>query len=302
MLTDEYTWVFDTSASPWAVSLKHADATPGCGIHYRRNMVEVEKEMDASTLVTRLYMLGYGEGVNQLTIRDINDGVPYIDADTKDVWGVKSSVYADTRIEDAATLKARGVALLNRLKNPYISYTASAVDLTRLTGQEWDKHMPGKLVRVLDGEHGIDFDARIVSIAKNDVRGRPGEIDITIANAPRDAADSINTLADRMGISELYSQGATNLYSQQYADNADAQHPAKMRVYVPSGCVRINQMLLSWQMEAFRAYETGAAAGGATATTTSSGGASTNTSSAGGSSSTTSSAGGAQQVTSEQRA
>ena len=301
VLTDEYTWVFDTSASPWTVSLKHADATPGCGIHYRRNMVEVEKEMDASTLVTRLYMLGYGEGVNQLTIRDINGGVPYIDADTKSVWGVKSSVYADTRIEDAATLKARGVALLNRLKNPYISYTASAVDLTRLTGQEWDKHMPGKLVRVLDGEHGIDFDARIVSIAKSDVRGRPGEIDITIANAPRDAADSINTLADRMGISELYSQGATNLYSQQYADNADAQHPAKMRVYVPSGCVRINQMLLSWQMEAFRAYETGAAAGGATATTTSSGGASTNTSSAGGSSSTTSSAGGAQQVTSEQK-
>ena len=301
VLTDEYTWIFDTSASPWTVSLKHADAAPGCGIHYRRNMIEVEKEMDASTLVTRLYMLGYGEGVNQLTIRDINGGVPYIDADTKNVWGVKSSVYADTRIEDAATLKARGVALLNRLKNPYISYTASAVDLTRLTGQEWDKHMPGKLVRVLDGEHGIDFDARIVSIAKSDVRGRPGEIDITIANAPRDAADSINTLADRMGISELYSQGATNLYSQQYADNADAQHPAKMRVYVPSGCVRINQMLLSWQMEAFRAYETGAAAGGATATTTSSGGASTNTSSAGGSSSTTSSAGGAQQVTSEQK-
>ena len=174
VLTDEYTWVFDTSASPWTVSLKHADATPGCGIHYRRNMVEVEKEMDASTLVTRLYMLGYGEGVNQLTIRDINGGVPYIDADTKNVWGVKSSVYADTRIEDAATLKARGVALLNRLKNPYISYTASAVDLTRLTGQEWDKHMPGKLVRVLDGEHGIDFDARIVSIAKGDVRGTAG--------------------------------------------------------------------------------------------------------------------------------
>ena len=300
VLVDEYTWVFDTSASPWTVSLKHADATPGCGIHYRRNMVEVEKEMDASTLVTRLYMLGYGEGVNQLTIRDINGGVPYIDADTKNVWGVKSSVYADTRIEDAATLKARGVALLNRLKNPYISYTASAVDLTRLTGQEWDKHMPGKLVRVLDGEHGIDFDARIVSIAKSDVRGRPGEIDITIANAPRDAADSINTLADRMGISELYSQGATNLYSQQYADNADAQHPAKMRVYVPSGCVRINQMLLSWQMEAFRAYETGAAAGGATATTTSSGGASTQTSSSGGGSERTSNSGGAATVTTEQ--
>lgn len=293
VLTDEYTWDFDTSSTPWTVNLRHADTSPGCGIHYMRNMVEIEKTMDATTLVTRLYLLGYGEGVNQLTIREVNNGLPYIDADTVSVWGIKASVYADTRIEDAATLKARGRAVLEQYKNPYISYTASAIDLTRLTGQEWDKHMPGKLVRVTDSEHGINFTARIVNISKENVRGRPGEIEITIANAPRDAADSINTLADRMGISELYSQGATNLYSQQYADNADANHPARMRVYVPSGCVRINQMLLSWQLDAFRAYETGAAAGGATATTTQSGGSSTSTSSAGGASERTSRSGGA---------
>lgn len=293
VLTDEYTWDFDTSSTPWTVNLRRADTSPGCGIHYMRNMVEIEKTMDATTLVTRLYLLGYGEGVNQLTIREVNNGLPYIDADTVSVWGIKASVYADTRIEDAATLKARGLSVLDRYKNPYISYTASAIDLTRLTGQEWDKHMPGKLVRVMDGEHGVNFTARIVNISKENVRGRPGEIEITIANAPRDAADSINTLADRMGISELYSQGATNLYSQQYADNADANHPARMRVYVPSGCVRINQMLLSWQLDAFRAYETGAAAGGATATTTQSGGSSTSTSSAGGASERTSRSGGA---------
>lgn len=297
VLTDEYTWDFDTSTTPWTVNLRRADTSPGCGIHYMRNMVEIEKTMDATTLVTRLYLLGYGEGVNQLTIRDVNGGLPYIDADTVSVWGIKASVYADTRIEDAATLKARGLNVLDRYKNPYISYTASAIDLTRLTGQEWDKHMPGKLVRVMDGEHGVNFTARIVNISKENVRGRPGEIEITIANSPRDAADSINTLADRMGISELYSQGATNLYSQQYADNADASHPARMRVYVPSGCVRINQMLLSWQLDAFRAYETGAAAGGSTVTTTSAGGASTQTSSAGGASERTSRSGGSASVT-----
>ena len=293
VLTDEYTWDFDTSVTPWRINLRHADTSTGCGILYKRNMVGIEKTMDATTLVTRLYLLGYGEGVNQLTIRDVNGGVPYIEADTASVWGVKSSVYADTRIEDAATLKARGFALMERLKNPYISYTASAIDLARITKQEWDKHMPGKLVRVMDGEHGVNFSARIVSISKSNVRGRPGEIEITIANAPRDAAESINTLADRVGIGELYSQGATNLYSQQYADNADAAHPATMRVYVPSGCVRINQMLLSWQLSAFRAYETGAAAGGGTATTTSAGGASTSTSSSGGASERTSRSGGA---------
>ncbi len=293
VLTEEYTWQFETNTTPWRVNLVRADASPGCGIHYMRNMVGIEKTMDATTLVTRLYMLGYGEGVNQLTIKSANGGLPYIDADTADTWGIKSSVYADTRIEDAATLMARGHALLDRLKNPYITYTATAVDLTRLTGQEWDKHMPGKLVRVMDDEHGVRFDARIVSVSKSDTRGRPDDIEITIANAPRDAADSINTLADRMGISELYSQGATNLYSQQYADNADDEHPAKMNIYVPIGCVRINQMLLTWQLSPFRAYETGAAAGGATATTTASGGASTQTSSAGGASERTSRSGGA---------
>ena len=298
VLLDEYTWDFDTStgdgteAHPWTVNLRKADASAGCGITYMRNMVGIEKSMDASTLVTRLYLLGYGEGVNQLTVKDVNGGLPYIDADTIGKWGVKCSVYADTRLEDAATLLASGKAVLEKYKNPYISYTASAIDLARLTGHSWDEYMPGKNVHVMDSEHGIDFTARIVTVSKSDVGGRPGEIAITIANAEKDAADSMNTLADRVGISELYSQGATNLYAQQFADNADATHPAVMRVYVPSGCVRINQMLLSWSTAKFRAYETGAAAGGGKQTTTASGGSSSTTSEEGGSAERTSESGG----------
>lgn len=279
VLTEEYTWDFDTSTSPWTVNLRKADTSTGCGIYYGRNLVSIEKTMDASALVTRLYPLGYGEGVNQLTIKDVNGGVPYIDADTAATWGVKCSVWTDTRIEDAATLKARARQVLEGYKNPYITYTAKAVDLYRLTGFSWDNFMPGKLVTVQDAEHGITFQARIVEISKKDVNGDPGDIEITIANAPRDAADSINTLADRVGIGELYSQGATNLFAQTFADNADATHPAKMQVYVPSGLVRINKMLLSWQVAPFRAYETGAAAGGSTEQTSGGGGSSSQTTS-----------------------
>lgn len=271
-IAGEYTWTFDTSTTPWTVSLTPADDEAGCGIHYGRNLVEIEKTMDASALVTRLYPLGYGEGVNQLTIVDANGGLPYIDADTASVWGIKCSVWTDTRIEDPATLLARARQVLDGYKNPYITYTASAVDLSRLTGYSWDEYMPGKLVRVEDAEHGITFDARIVEITKSDMAGDPGAIEITIANAPRDAADSINTLADRVGIGELYSQGATNLFAVPFADNADATHPAKMRVYLPSGLVRINKMLLSWQIAAFRSYVKGTESGGSTTSTSSSGG------------------------------
>ena len=279
VLTEEYTWDFDTSTSPWTVNLRKADTATGCGIYYGRNLVGIEKTMDASALITRLYPLGYGEGVNQLTIKDVNGGVPYIDADTAATWGIKCSVWTDTRLEDAATLLARARQVLEGYKNPYITYTAKAVDLYRQTGYAWDNFMPGKRVDVQDGEHGITFQARIVEISKKDVNGDPGGIEITIANAPRDAADSINTLADRVGIGELYSQGATNQYAQTFADNADESHPAKMRVFVPSGLVRINKMLLSWQLAPFRAYETGAEAGGSTTQTSSSGGSSTETTS-----------------------
>ena len=272
VLTEEYTWDFDTETDPWTVNLRHADSSAGCGIYYGRNMVSIQKSMDASALITRLYPLGYGEGVNQLTIKEVNEGVPYIEADTVNTWGVKCSVWTDTRIQDATTLKAKARQILEGYKNPYISYTAKAVDLYRETGQSWDDFMPGKLVTVMDGEHDIDFDARIVSINKRDVNGDPGNIEITIANTPRDAADSINTLADRVGIGELYSQGATNLFAIPFADNADENHPAKFRVYIPRDMVRINKMLLSWQITAFRAYSTGAASGGGENKTSESGG------------------------------
>ena len=287
VLTDEYTWDFDTDTTPWTVNLLRADSAAGCGIHYGRNLVKITKTMDATALVTRLYPLGYGEGVNQLNIREANGGTPYIDADTIGTWGIKCSVWTDTRIQDAATLKARARQVLEGYKNPYISYTAKAVDLYSMTGFSWDDYMPGKLVRVMDSEHGVDFQARIVTISKRDVNGDPGDIEITIANTPRDAADSINTLADRVGIGELYSQGATNLFAIPFADNADERHPAKFRVYIPAGMVRINKMLLSWQIAAFRAYSTGAAAGGGTTRTSSGGGAGTHTSESGGGSTQT---------------
>lgn len=290
VLLDDYTWEFDTSRRPWTINLRHTDGEPGCGIHYMRNLTGIDKSWDATTLVTRLYLLGYGEGINQLNVTDINDGKPYIDADTIDTWGIKCAPFVDTRLEDPHTLLARGRAVLEGLKDPYFSYTATAIDLARLTGYAWDTFMPGKLVRVEDSEHGVNLTARIVSIEKPDLRGRPGDITITIANAARDVSDSINTLADRMGINELYSQGATNLYAQQFVDNADASHPAVMRVYVPSGCVRINKMQLSWRLSAFRAYETGAAAGGSTTTSSNSGGGGVTTSESSGGGTVTSDA------------
>ena len=185
--------------------------------------------------------------------------------------------------------------MLAELKNPYVSYEIGAIDLHRLTGDTFSKFRPGEIVRVVDEADGINLRTRIVSVEKSDAQGDPGSVTVTIANKSKDIAGSISELQNRALINETYAQGATNQQIYNFTDNADATHPATLKLYISDSVVRINKMLLNIQFEAFRAYEKAIGGGGGQTTssgggqTTSSGGGST-TSSGGGS--TTSSGGG----------
>ena len=118
----------------------------------------------------------------------------------------------------------------------------------------------------------MELTTRVIAVAKDDVLGDPGDVELTLANAERDASSQMADLSSRMSVTQLYSQGATNLYSQQYADNAGPQNPGYMRFYIPTECVRINKVLLSWKYEAFRSFEKGAAAAGSISVSTTLGG------------------------------
>lgn len=199
-LPDEYTWTFDTMALPWVLNIRQADTDDGCGIHYARNLVEVQKTMDASQIVTRLYLMGgAGSKGDPVRVSGINGGLDYIDADTADTWGVRCAIYGNSEITTAEALLDKGRKVLESYKAPYYTYQATALDLHRVTGQSWDNYMPGKLVRVMDDEHGVRFSARIVSIEKRDVYGDPGGITVTIANAPRDQLNVASALAEKVG-------------------------------------------------------------------------------------------------------
>ena len=301
---EEYMWTWDTTVYPWVLSLVEqpdpASDPNTAYIRYGVNMVEIEREIDPTTLCTRLYCLGFGEGVNQLTISEVNGGKPYLDADTQAQYGIISKIFVDRRFEHAETLLARGQALLEELKHPRITYRAKAADLGL------QRFRTGSHVIVKDEELGIDITARVVNVRKPDITGAPGDIEIEIANRPLDIAGSIADLADRQRINEVYAQGATNFDSHDFADNCDPDHPAIMRFWVPEETVRINKVRLSYRAEAFRSYEraieaapattsgpsstsTTAAGGGTTETT---GPSSTSTTAAGGGVSTTTAAGG----------
>ena len=284
----DYIWTWDTTGYPWSLSLVAPSDRLKSEIRYAKNMTEIRKSRDDTGLANRIYALGYGEGVNQLTISSVNNGLPYVeDALSIEKYGLCSSILVDTRYEVEENLKAYAEQILRESAEPYYSYEIGAIDLHRLTGDAFSRFWPGEIVRIVDDEDGVNLRARIVSVTKDDAQGDPGAVSVTIANKSKDIAGSISDLQSRALIGETYAQGATNQQVYNFSDNADADHPATMKIYIDESVVRINKMLLNIQFEPFRAFEQ--AIGGGGGQTTSSGGGTT-TSSGGGS--TTSSGGG----------
>lgn len=291
--TEYYQWTFDTAHYPWTLNLVRGETEPTCELRYCKNMMGITKTVDPTNIVTRLYCLGYGEGDNQLNIKSINGGKPYLEVSSP--YGIKEAAFIDRRYEDANSLKAAGQAMLNELSVPYVSYSVDAIDISEKSGSEYDRFIAGKLVHVIDREDGIEFNAYITETTKTIGEATPK---LTIANKEKDIATSISDLQERQRIEQTYSQGATNLMQIAYADNADPDHPARLKVFIPAEMVRINKLLLQFQLEPFRAFSQATGGGGSLADTTAGGGGyADTTSNGGGSYNSTDSGGGSYDTT-----
>lgn len=255
VLLEPYEFVFDTTVLPWTMHLRKAEEEAYCSLTYRRNMTAIRRSI-AGGVVTRLYGRGYGEGDNQLTIASVNGGLDYLDADAAAIarFGIREGVHVDTRQTDPALLKARMQAILAAGSQPQVSYEADAIDLYKATGASWDRVAVGRKVLVLDEIMGLPVTVRVTGKKKTNASGKPGEVSYVLDNSIADTAEELNEILEKIGVHELYSQGATNMYSMQIGDNADAEHPLEMRFYVPGNVLRINSCIIYWQLERFRTY------------------------------------------------
>ncbi|WP_235715356.1 hypothetical protein [Halalkalibacter wakoensis] len=182
-----------------------------------------------------------------------------------------------------------------------VTWSTTAADVSKITGLSVDQLRVGCVVRI-DVDDMPTVDMRINKEKRSDITGDPGNIQLEIGSVRKNLGTTNADLQRRQQINELYSNGATNIDSHGYQDNADPQHPAKIKFYLDEGLVNINTMTLTYEIEPFRAYsraiEGGGAlvdstsAGGAVVKSTSSGGGSTQTSSSGGGTTATSSSGG----------
>lgn len=279
----DYVWNWDTETYPWTIHLDPLDknARPSCHIRNGKNLLTYNKRTDYTNLCTRLYCYGYGEGDNQLSIGSINNGRDYVDAsaDAIQKYGIIERVWVDRRFEVVEHLMARGRVLLDGLQEPHIEYDVAMADISNQTQNEFDRPWPGKVARLTDTDTNEDIRALILEVTKQNAFGESALCDVVLHNEPQDLAGSIADLADRQRIEQLYAQGATQIYADSVAENADANTAVDLRFYISDTMRIINAVKCKIRLSQFRAYSANTESGGNVNTGTSS---STSTSTGGG--------------------
>ena len=256
-----YKWTFNTTTYPWKISLRaiNTSATPEFYLRARSNILSSGTSADYANICTRIYPLGYGEGVNQLNIKDVNNGVPYIQSPQNIVnqYGIVEKVLVDRRFENAESLKAYAQSMLDVYQTPTMSRTFDVTDLYPLTNYDWNNAEVGKICKMTQ-------DGTVAYITRTQRQhDKAGDLHIDLSTKPTDIAASMADLADRVRIESVYAQGATQLYQHSKDANATPEKGMVMNLYFPSEMRQINKVLLRLKLEKFRSYSQTADYGGA---------------------------------------
>lgn len=279
--TMPYRWVYDFSAFPWRIALRAIDVNkaPDYYIRAKRNLLSSEERKSHLDICTRLYALGYGEGVNQLTIAAVNDGKPYVDAPETAIarYGLVARTFFDRSIEDANLLLARARAMLAELQTPALERRFDVIDLYPITNDPIDEAEPGEVARLAE-------DATTTYITETTrVLDEAGKLTIRLSTRQTDVANAIAELADRQRIEATYAQGSTQLYAQSISENATHERGARLSFYLPGEMRYVNKITAKIELKRFRAFNRQTRGGGKSVRTSSEGGGSVATSSASGS-------------------
>ncbi|WP_215507599.1 phage tail protein [Peptoniphilus sp. EMRHCC_23] len=261
-LEAEYIWKFNTDQYPWKLSLKKLTKDEAkLHIRPKKNQISLKATSNPRDICTRIYPLGYGEGVNQLTIKSINNGIPYLQAEQKyiDKYGLQERVWVDRRYEKVDSLKDAAQVMLDRLKEPIMEFE---VDFALFKDDDFTL---GDTVVVSDKYRdtiiGIQYNYSDIMTSK-----------VTIANDSTSIAGTVADLADRQRIEMTYAQGATQLYAQSIQVNADDRYGAELNFYVPQEMRVINKVIAKVKIDSFRAYSKAIKGGGGSTDSTESGG------------------------------
>lgn len=170
---------------------------------WTKDLLSVKRTVSTDNPKTRVYC--YGKGVEtesgygrRLTIADVNGGLDYVeDATATAVWGHPDgkggtlpavTSYVNEDCEDAAQLKGEGLAYLEQVKEPKVTYTASVLDLYAF-GRSWEGVGVGDSVAIIDkgfSDEGVRLRGRVTQLERDLLTG---DATVTFGNLTDAMAD-----------------------------------------------------------------------------------------------------------------
>ena len=129
----------------------------GALFSYRKNMKDIERTVDTTSLVTRLYAYG----ADGMTFADINDGKAYVEDFSYSSEVRISSLDCSSFTNPYQMLEYAKMRLADYCE-PTISYVLNAMDLSVLTDYAHESWALGDYVRVEDKDLGISVTTRVV--------------------------------------------------------------------------------------------------------------------------------------------
>ena len=187
---------------------------------YSKDILNIEREVDSSSVVTALY--GRGKGVEldsgsygrRLTFADVvaadkPAGQEWVgDSAALAQWGRNGrhrfDVFVDEEETDPEVLLQKTRDELARRKVPRVTYRLDVVSLEQLTGYEHEKVRKGDLVRVIDREFTPELvvSARVIDIERDpldpaNTKVVLGSFAPTIVEATINTARRVNDMANR---------------------------------------------------------------------------------------------------------
>lgn len=268
--SEEFMWTYDTTSYPWTINLIKPDTKPVCRIREGWNLKDLSVEENPLKVVNKIYALGKGDGINNLNFKKINGGKNYVeDLQSQNDYGLIEYIWKDERFTNEESLLASATAMLDKFKRPIVTWTTTAIDLTKSIPSKStikipsvDKLRSGQVVQLWTEMFGV-VNLRIVNEKKSDMFGDPGNIDLEIGYIGETVATTLADLERKMEISKLSSVGATNKDTVTFAENCDENFPLKINFYCEEELKRINKILLTYQTEKYRAYSKATKGGGA---------------------------------------
>lgn len=189
---------------------KGGDSYNGKRIVYGKNLKSIEKTMDDSAVITRLYPLGQDD----MDISSVNGGNTYIDSPLMNTYGYVKCGYKNyTDISDPEELLQKALSEWSNsnedgIDKPKVEYTVETADLENIA--------LGDTVRVTDTELGIDILTDVCEIVRYPFEIYKGSI--VLSNHKNASASVTDKIIANTATLEKITDKKGNIMSQ-YIDN-----------------------------------------------------------------------------------